>query len=155
MSDGSEHTQSREEPTPGQTIMDPRQQGLNLPLPPALQSLVELERQRIESFNKRTEVVRYAIETNDAADKRQYEFQMAKLTADTNAGIRRHSLMRALAIGGGLILTVFVGTLLGIAFYGTPIQSNVALDVLKYMGTGAAGYGILNGLQALLRRLSN
>jgi len=74
---------------PQQTILDHRQQGLNLPLPPALQSMVELERQRIESFNKRTDVARYAIEANDAADRRQFEYQMAKLAADKEATERR------------------------------------------------------------------
>jgi hypothetical protein len=47
-----------------QHIVDARQQALNLPLPPALQSLVDLERQQIESTNKRPDVTRYAIEAN-------------------------------------------------------------------------------------------
>jgi hypothetical protein len=56
--------------------------------------LVDLERQRIDSFNRRTDVVRYAIETNDAADRRQYEYQMAELEADTAASRCRHSLSK-------------------------------------------------------------
>lgn len=117
--------------------------------------MVDLEKQRIESFNRRTDVVRYAIETNDAADKRQYEYQMAKLAAETNAAESRHRLMRTLTIGGGAVVTVTVGILRGIAFWGNPTQSEMSLTILKVLGTGAAGYGIVNGAQAVLRRLSH
>lgn len=153
--DSGKGDSGKEVVTSSQTITDPRQQGLNLPLPPALQSLVDLERQRIESFNKRTEVVRYAIETNDAADRRQYDYQMAKLNAETNAATRRHALLRWLTIGGGTVVTVFVGTLLVVSLWGTPGQSDIALTILKVLGTGLGGYGLINGAQALIRRLSN
>jgi hypothetical protein len=50
-------------------------------VPQQLQILVDLEKQRIDSYNRRTDAARYAIEMNDAADKRQFEYRMAELDA--------------------------------------------------------------------------
>lgn len=136
-----------------QTIVDPRQQSLGLPLPPALQSLISLEQTRIESFNRRTDVVRYAIETNDAADKRQYEFQMAKLQADNTASRERHRLTQIVMIGGGSVLTLVVGSILAMAFLGSAAQSEMAISILKVLGIGAAGYGIVEGISGIVRRM--
>ena len=125
------------------------------PFPPALQGLLDLEKQRIESTNQRTNVVRYAIETNDASDKRQYEYQMAKLAADTTADTRRHNLMRTSTITFGAATVLGLSFLFGMAFFGTPQQSEMAFSVLKVLGTGGAGYGVVAGISSLMRRLSN
>jgi len=154
VADSSGQPREQEQKESG-TLVDPRQQRLELPLPPALQSLVELERQRIESFNRRTEVVRYAIETNDAADKRQYEYQMAKLAADTSAATRRHALMRTVTYTGGAISIITTGFLLGMTFLGNAQQSALALEALKVIMIGGGGYGVINGLITGVRRLSN
>jgi hypothetical protein len=140
-------------PPDNQTVLDHRQQNFNLPLPPALQSLVDLEKQRIDSFNRRTDVVKYAIETNDAADRRQYEYMMAKLTADTDSRTQRHKLMKVITIGGGIAATIFLGGLFGFTFFGSATQSDMGLSILKVLGTGLGGYGsiaaILNGVRRL------
>jgi hypothetical protein len=61
-------------------------------IPPALQSLINLERERIESTNRRTEVARLFIETSDTSDKRQFDYRMAKLSADSESDRRNHVL---------------------------------------------------------------
>ena len=71
-------------------------------VPQQLQILVELEKQRIDSHNRRTDVARYAIEMNDASDKRQFEYRMARLATEESKSVRRHGLARNVAIGGGL-----------------------------------------------------
>jgi hypothetical protein len=146
------------DPTPDQTehpVVDARQQRLDLPLPPALQSLLDLERQRIESFNHRTDVVRLAIESNDAADKRQYEFQMAKLQAETAATHDRHRLLRIVTVGGGSGLTAGLAMLVGMAFLGSPAQSDIALSILKVLGIGAGGYGVIAAFTNVVRALAD
>jgi hypothetical protein len=135
--------------------VDSRQQRLDLPLPPALQSLVDLEKQRIESFNRRTDVVKYVIETNDASDKRQFDYQMAKLNAETTAATRRHSLLKTVMLAGGGISALIVGSLLGMTFFGNPAQAQLALEALKILMIGGGGYGLINGVVAAVRRLSH
>ena len=117
-----------------------------------MQGLIDLERQRIESTNRRTEVIRYAIETNDAADKRQFDFQMAKLQNDADASRRRHRLARNAILGGGAVVVVVVGFLLDMTFFGTPEQSSMALAILRTLGIGLGGYGVIGGIVATIRR---
>ena len=155
MSDSSPEPSEEKRSEGSVTIPDPRQRGLDLPMPPALQSLIDLEKQRIESFNQRTDVVRFAIETNDAADKRQFEYQMAKLDAESDSSNRRHSLMRRVLYTGGSATILTVAFLLGMTFMGSPEQSKLALSCLQVLMIGGGGYGVINGLIAGFRRLSN
>ena len=116
-------------------------------VPASLRSLVVLEQQRIDSFNRRTEVVRYSIDANDAADKRQYDYQMAKLEVETVEAKSRNRLKQIVITSG----IVTLGILLGMAFWGSPAQSDMALEVLKVLGIGAGGYGIIGGVTNLIR----
>ncbi len=43
---------------------------------------MELERRRIDSINKRTEVARAYIDANSAADQRQYSYHLQKMNSD-------------------------------------------------------------------------
>lgn len=56
--------------------------------------LFNLERGRIASRDRRTEIMRHAITASDAADKRQYDYSVEKLRRDDedrNVGMRRES----------------------------------------------------------------
>lgn len=44
--------------------------------------MFELEKERIKSSDKRTEIARLAIEANDSSDKRQFEYHMSKLACE-------------------------------------------------------------------------
>ena len=44
--------------------------------------MFELEKERLKSADKRTEIARLAIEANDAADKRQFDYHIQKLNHD-------------------------------------------------------------------------
>lgn len=121
--------------------------------PDAVQGLLDVERQRIQSYDRRTEVARRAIDASDEADKRHFEFQLAKLDVDKRADERRHRLACwiigvAGTAGVGLVaLCVFMG------FFGTPEQSSIGLHILSILAVGGAGYGIVAGLVGMLRRL--
>jgi hypothetical protein len=115
-----QHSSTPEESTP--PVPTPSRQ-TELTLPPALQSLIDLERQRIDSNNRRTEVTRYAIETNDAADQRQFDFQMAKLRSEDHNNERRHSLAANISIYAGVASAVILALLLGMAFLAANLKA--------------------------------
>lgn len=48
----------------------------------SMDKFIELERQRIDSIDKRTEVARAYIDANSAADQRQYSFHIQKMNSD-------------------------------------------------------------------------
>ena len=60
----------------------------------AIDKLVNLERQRIESINRRTELAGKAIEASDAADQRQYDYHVARMQ---QSGRERAERRRAVA----------------------------------------------------------
>ena len=48
----------------------------------SMDEFVELERKRIDSINKRTEVAQAYIDANDAADQRQFDYHIQKMNND-------------------------------------------------------------------------
>jgi hypothetical protein len=122
-------------------------------LPPALQTLIELEKQRIESANRRTDVVRFAIEANDASDKRQFEYRMAELDAGSSARQQRHSLAQKVVFSATAVAVVITTLLFGMAFFGTATQSGIALEILKISGVGVAGYGLIGVVVSAISKL--
>ena len=118
--------------------------------------LLELERRRVDSQDRRIDVARRAIEASDAADQRQYDYHVERLRRDDEARNRRHeSGIRLLwtVVGSGLLLT---GLFFWMIFFGNDAQRTVALDILKTVGTGLGGFGIiwflLHGIRQLFAR---
>ncbi len=64
-----------------------------------LQRVLDIEQRRIDSADRRTAVALEAIKASDEANKRQFDFRMAKLQADSEAGRQRHALARQVLIG--------------------------------------------------------
>lgn len=142
---------------PQQELYSPSQDPKQLDL---FAEALEVERERIRSQDRRTEVVRAAIDANDAADKRQFEFHMAKLDEEKQQRIDKTDLDRtritlagriALAFGGSFILltTVFVSML----FFGNPSQSEIAKNALTTLGNGIGGFGVIYAATAAFRAL--
>ncbi len=134
-------------------IADSRQRELGFPA--ELRELISVERERIESANRRTEVARYAIEMNDASDKRQFDFQMEQLSSHGSDAKRRYKFAVGVAIAGFSFTTVLAVLLLGMAFWGTPQQAEMAFAILKALGLGVAGYGIIGAATRAVRALMN
>jgi len=120
-----------------------------------LHNVLLVERERIESQNKRTEVVRLAVEMNDASDKRQFDFQMAKLSAQTSGSKRKYvyaSWVTALCI---TLITALASLLLYMMFWGSQPQSELAMSVLKILAYGVGGYGAIGAAVRALKTLMN
>ena len=114
---------------------------------------LEVERERIDSYNRRTDVARLAVEAGDASDKRQFEYYMERLRTDERRDERRHGLARRMIVGGGVAAIVVLSFLMIMAFYGNEQQQATSITWLKILATGAAGWGIVNGIITVLRRL--
>lgn len=133
-------------------IEDTRQQEL---LPPAdlLRRVLEIEQQRIDSTNRRTDVALQAVKASDESDRRQFEYQMEKLHSEERAGVRRDSLAKIVVSGAGVFSAGVVVLFLGMAFFGTAQQSDIAMKILGTLAIGGGGYGVISGLTNLVRRL--
>ncbi len=105
--------------------------------------LLQLERERIASHDRRTKVVERTVEATDAADQRHFEFQLERMRRrDADRAVRRTFGMRliwALFTAAGLILGA---SLLLIAF-GDDDQRTAATYLLAVLVTMTSGYGLI------------
>lgn len=120
-----------------------------------LKDFLDIERQRIASLDKKTETARLFIEASDASDKRQYEFQMAKLTTEDQDKQRKHRLAQVIFIGGGTCLIFIAIALLGFMFFGDPAQREEAIAAFKIVFTALGGYGVVSGGLGAAKKLIN
>ena len=129
----------------------PTQQEL---FPNEFSQLMAVERQRLDATNRRTEVVRMMVEASDAADKRQFEFQMAQLNARTTDASNKHGLLKnILYCASGFVIVVLL-FLVGMAFFGTQDQQQIAMKILSVFGTGLGGAGIFRLSSEAIRKLT-
>ena len=68
---------------------------------------------------------------------------MAKLHTEDASNVRKHGLAKAIVLFAGIGAAVVLALLLGMAFFGSPTQSAMALQILVVLGIGIAGYGVL------------
>jgi hypothetical protein len=85
--------------------------------------MFELEKERIKSADKRTEIARLAIEANDAADTRMFDYHMSKLRCETEFKGQQIKVVTRLLYAGGLFILVSIGLLFIMSFYGDSNQS--------------------------------
>lgn len=116
--------------------------------------LVRLEDRRLDETRRRTELAGRALELNDEQDRRQAEYAALDLESRERADIRRHkrtgrALYALIAIAGGTF-----ALLIALSFFGTAEQSGTAIEVLKYVASGLAGYGLGYAVLSALRRLT-
>jgi hypothetical protein len=74
--------------------------------------MFDLEKERIKSADKRTEIARLAIEANDAADKRQFDYHIQKLNHDIEFKNQQAKVSAKLLYGIGLVSTAFAALLI-------------------------------------------
>lgn len=104
--------------------------------------MLELEKERIKSSDKRTEIARLAIEANDAADKRQFDYHMQKLTHDTALKTQQNKIATHLLYGGGTFIFSVVALLFFMLFFGDDHQSQLAAGLLEKLMVALSGIGV-------------
>jgi len=120
-----------------------------------VKEMLDVERRRIESMDKKTEMQLKFIEASDSSDERQYHYQMARLTSEDVDRNRKHSLVRVIILGGGGLLFLGTAVLIGMMFWGNPIQSALAVSIFEKLLIGLGGYGVFSGLASMIRKLVN
>ena len=103
--------------------------------------MFELERERLKSADKRTEIAKLAIEANDAADKRMFDYRMARIQKESELKLDQLSLIRWIALGVGIIATTVVTLLFSMVFFGDAHQSELAWGILEKLGVALSGIG--------------
>ena len=118
-----------------------------------LERFLDIEEQRIESYNRRTELGHKAIEAQDAADQRQFEYHCKQLDAQDEQSKRQHGLARQVFWGGGGFCGVVLILILGKLFFGSEGQASAAATILTVLGTAIGGGGALHLLSRWIRWL--
>jgi hypothetical protein len=118
---------------------------------PIIREMMAVERERIDSVNRRTEIAREAIQMSDVADKRQFDYRMEDLRTRDESDRRRHALASRILWGGGIVSTLLLLGFLGMAFFAPPDKAALALDFLKVIFTGLGGGGVLTLIIHIVR----
>lgn len=117
------------------------------------ETLIQLERDRIDSYNRRTDVARQAVEANEAADQRQFNFHMEKLKRDSeDRADRRVTGFRMLWVFIS-VATVSMAFFAWMAFFGDDVQRQIAMDLIGKLVNGIAGFGIIWAIIYAFKRL--
>lgn len=117
--------------------------------------MFELEKERIKSADKRTEIARLAIEANDAADKRQFDYHIQKLNHDIEFKNQQAKVSAKLLYGIGLVSTAFGALLIYLTFFGTVLQSEIAANLLEKLVTAMSGVGVYLLGKGIFSKLTN
>ena len=120
---------------------------------PSLQQLIELERRRIDRDNRRTEVLAKALEIANDQDERLFEIASEKQRLEGKAEQRRFVFGWSFVAIVFVVLAVFIGLTIWMAFFGDDEQRAVAQGLGKTGLVGLAGFGVVSGLVRLVRSL--
>jgi len=104
--------------------------------------MLDLEKERIKSNDKRTEIARLAIEKNDESDKRMFDFHMAKLHQDTGIKSQQVIIARNLIYGFSAVFVIVGSVLLYFSLFGNPNQASLAADLLNTGLKALSGIGL-------------
>lgn len=104
--------------------------------------MLDLEKERIKSNDKRTEIARLAIEKNDDADKRMFEFHMTKLQQNTSIKAQQVIIARNLIYGSSAVMVLIGSVLLYFSFFGNDHQATLASELLSTGFKALSGIGI-------------
>ncbi len=120
-----------------------------------MSEMVQLERDRIKSHDRRTEISSQALNAAADSDERQYNYHMDKLRRDDEdrRDRRKSGMLLIWSISG--ISAVFLGFLLLMGFFGDPTQREAAKALLSTLGTGTGGFGIGWIMLMAFRRFMN
>ena len=113
--------------------------------------IIELEKERIRSYDRRTEIAKAAIDASSAADERQYQYHMEKLKTDAEQADKRFSFCKQVVIWGGGASFLFVLFLIATSLFGSEIQAKTAFTLLKVMFTALGGYGVISLIIRVVR----
>jgi hypothetical protein len=105
--------------------------------------MVALERERIASRDRMTAAIEAGFANAEAADQRQFKYQMDRLERDDNYRLRRLGHLVRFGWYGAAIGTILLGFFVYAIMWGTPEQRAAAITFAS--ATGAFAMGFLAG----------
>jgi hypothetical protein len=137
----------------GQEIIEPNRPGGGDTPPELLSRLIEIEKSRIESADKRTEMIRFGIESNIAAENLQFEFHKERLRVFDGRAKRKDRLALIIIVVSIVFGICVASFLLDQAFFGDLRQSTTAKQILAYVLAGIGGFGVLSTVRRAAKKL--
>ena len=117
---------------------------------------LQVERERIQSQDRRTEVMMRALELGNAADERQFQFHMENLSKDERLENKRLALAGRIASGIGVCSIGVIAVLVYMLFFGSELQAGSARELIMWVFNALGGGGLLfvlvRAIQWLLRK---
>lgn len=104
--------------------------------------MLDLERDRLKSQDKRTEIAKMAIEANDAADKRMFDYHMSRLDRESELRKEQIKIAKHLIYGGFTAFFISIALLLTMSFFGNEAQSETAATLLEKLMTALGGIAV-------------
>ncbi len=123
-----------------------------LPLP-LIDEMIELERERIDSTNRRTDLTHRALELANDSDKRQFDYAMERLKSNERRDLRVDKRASSVLLYGGIALVLFIALVMIMLFWGNDAQSAIALSLVTTLFTAVGGGGVMLAVVGLMRRL--
>ncbi len=118
-----------------------------------IKELVRIEDARIARDNRQAEIQEKALDVSNEQDKRQAEFHGQRIRLQDEADQRRVKLVGRLLTLGVVGVGAPVALFLYMVFFGNESQSNNALEIVRTLGVGVAGYGIIFALVRAARSM--
>ena len=110
-------------------------------LPVEMQAMFEIEKARIESHDKRTDVALRAIEASEADSKRMFDYHVMKLQSDNDIKTKKLAIAKNIVYASCAIGMIVIVVLFSALFLGNEVQSQTASEVLKGIGHAIGGIG--------------
>ena len=114
--------------------------------------MLDVERQRIASADRKTDVNLRAIQAYDEADKREYDLERHRIDTENEHRRGVFSFLKLIVGGTLLAATIVVGVALFFLFGDEPERRLIAENIIKYMFTAVGGYGVLQVLMRIINR---
>lgn len=114
--------------------------------------LIALERARIENDKRQIEVAREVIAADERNTQRQFESLENQHLREIELRRAYHKTHKAALFAIALASFLILCFLLYNAFYGEGQQREYGLMIIKYLGIGLAGYGVISGIAGLLKK---
>ena len=135
----------------GESTPDNGEPTHQLPAEATVHDLIEIERARIESDNRRSQMMEKALDLADAQDQRHFEYASATRDASLQQQSDRQDFLRRVVWVFSGFMGVLVLVVLGFAFLGNDTQRALAQEVGGYALVGIAGFGVLSTVGRVIK----
>lgn len=108
-----------------------------------IERLFDIEQRRIESQNRRWDVLSQVIEATNTSDQRQHELGLKQLESNERLEKARLALASKVAVGVGGLVAAILAVILCMVFFGSNAQADTAKQLITGIFTALGGGGLI------------